>query len=139
MIKATTSALDVIQLPTSDQIAWVEAVNERWLVRPELRANARNYLASLTTDDTPRLERTARTVVRIMECAPDYEDPKPRFYAALFSLATFAERARFLDTHWFTQLSLPDCEENLSQMNLAPDTLKKLIAIRSEIRALLRE
>lgn len=138
-MNASSKAKQVSRLPPSEQEAWVRAVNGRWLVRSDLRENACDYLDSLATMDPDRLRRTTRIVLRMMETAPDGEDPKPRFYAALFSLANRDERTLFLANHHFTQMSLPSGDAVLHNTDLAPETLEKLATIRKELQALLEK
>jgi hypothetical protein len=56
--------------------------------------------------DPERLERSCQLAYQLArEAAP--EDPKPCFYAGLFSLATVEEAEEFLANHWFTLSSIP--------------------------------
>ncbi len=86
---------------------WVRRVNATWLVHAGLRECALAYMDHLAATDAPRLLDSCR-VVREMICSlAPAEDPKPRFYAGLFSLATPDEALRFLSEHLFTLSLIP--------------------------------
>ncbi len=61
-----------------------------------LRKNAAFYLDHLARTDPARLHRSCRRVKLLADQFGHTEDPKPWFYAALFSLATIPEAKRFL-------------------------------------------
>ena len=76
---------------------------------------------------------------KLREAAP--EDPKPWFYAGLFSLATVEEARRFLANHSFTLSAIPSLSTEL-----CPDTptrpigeaaLDKIARIRQALSRLL--
>jgi hypothetical protein len=123
----------------TEQIAWVRKINERWLVRSDLQQHATIYLDYLATEDPTRLAKTCRIVRRMMDIASTFEDPKPRFYGALFSLTTAAERERFLASHHFTRLTLPNCHQPLPLLEMSPLTQEKLIALRNDLQACMTE
>lgn len=88
-----------------DEKGCVEAVhriNERWIVHGGLRSNARDYLAHLEAVDLERMHRSCGMAMRVVRERRELEDPKPLFYAGLFSLATEEEAERFLAGHVLT-------------------------------------
>lgn len=82
-----------------DFVAWAERANARWIVHHGLGRNTEAYLKHLERTDPERRRRCCRNAyLLVRECAP-LEDPKPWFYAGLFSLATAAEAREFLAGH----------------------------------------
>jgi len=120
--------------PSSEIESWIRRINERWLVRSDLQDHAEAYLDHLAEADPERLQRTCQLVLRMMETAPPDEDPKPRFYGALFCLATAAEKETFLTGHRFTQLALPDSRSCEADLDLSAPSLEKLAVVRQAIR-----
>ena len=92
---------------TSNLPAWARRVNRAWLVHGGLDATTDAWLAHLEQADPARFMaccENARTLSR----GPDHTiDPKPWFYAGLYSLATEAEARHYLTTHHFTAAAIP--------------------------------
>lgn len=87
-------------------VAWANRLNARWIVHHGLDKRAKAYMDHLARVDPARLERSCRLAYRLArQAAP--EDPKPWFYAGLFSLATVEEAKEFLTNHWFTVSAIP--------------------------------
>lgn len=95
--------------PEDDRLleAWVRKVNSRWLVHSGLEHRAGAYLDHLAATDRERLVRSLRIVRELIRTLGPVEDPKPRFYAGLFSLATEEEARRYLQDHAFTFSIIP--------------------------------
>jgi hypothetical protein len=87
-------------------VAWATRVNGRWIVHHGLNQRAKAYMDHLAEVDPERLERSCQLAYRLARHAAP-EDPKPWFYAGLFSLATTEEAKEFLAHHWFTLSTLP--------------------------------
>ncbi len=87
--------------------SWVRKVNDRWLVHSGLQESAREYLDHLAATDRARLMDSVRIVRELFRSLGATEDPKPRFYAGVFSLATPEEAKRYLDGHLFTLSLIP--------------------------------
>lgn len=92
---------------TPDDIAWVRKVNARWIVREGFREAAAAYLDALERDDPERLWRSCARARSMLDRRDPLDDPKPWFYAGLFSLATPEEAARYLRDRDFTLACLP--------------------------------
>jgi hypothetical protein len=124
----------------SDAIAWAQRVNSRWIAHGGLSDNATRYLEHLGQVDPDRLGRSCQRAHRLVRACVPGEDPKPWFYAALFSLATDAEIRRFLVDHWFTRAAHPSSTaavEAESDPGLVGDeTQEKLDRIRQALRSL---
>lgn len=119
----------------SDYVAWANRVNSRWIVHHDLRRNAEDYLAHLAKVDPPRLASSCRHAHAMVEQADAMEDPKPWFYAGLFSRATSAEAAKFLAAHWLTKV-VTDASEQVcaaSPDNVSDITLEKIHRIRAAL------
>jgi hypothetical protein len=81
-------------------------VNQRWIVHHGLDERAEAYIDHLAKTDPERLERSCQLAHQLAHQARR-EDPKPWFYAGLFSLATVDEAREFLANHWFTLSAIP--------------------------------
>jgi len=123
-----------------DEISWVKGFNERWIVREALRKNAAGYLDHLARTDPARLLQSCRRVKLLTDRFGHREDPKPWFYAALFSLATIPEAKQFLKDHDFTLASIPRLAGALpdhpSMNRVALTTSEKISRIRKAIEEL---
>lgn len=122
-----------------DDIDWVRHVNGRWIVRESLREDASAFLDSLSATDPDRLRESCRRARSLTSAHPG-EDPKPWFYAGLFSLATEAEAARFLKGHDFTIACIPRiargglCALRIGEVR--PDTADKIQRVRAALESL---
>lgn len=120
-----------------DPVAWARRVNGRWIVHHGLRDDAVAYMDSLAAADTQRLRQCCARSWRLVHECPPGEDPKPWFYAGLFSLATPDEARRFLASHDFTTACLPSLAKaaDLGSLpdNVAPQTQEKLEHIRKAL------
>jgi hypothetical protein len=122
----------------AEVIGWAERVNSRWIAHHGLSENAEAYLNHLRQHDPDRLSKSCRRAHRLVrECKPG-EDPKPWFYAALFSLATEAEARQFLADHWFTRVAIPVSAEEAGSdpAHIGGETRVKLDRIRQALRRL---
>lgn len=128
---------------TADDVAWARRVNFRWIVREGLRDSAAGYLDHLASTDPARLQRSCRRARRLTDRYGSDEDPKPWFYAGLFSLASGDEIARFLTDHPFTLASLPGHGAAVMGFpgpdSVAPSTREKILRIRASVIGLAEE
>jgi hypothetical protein len=125
--------------PEDDRLleAWVRQVNSRWLVHSNLQHRANAYLDHLASTDRERLISSLRIVRELFRTLGPLEDPKPRFYAGVFSLATDEDARRYLHDHLFTFSLIPvgahlehpsaDVPEVCSQVRRLRDDLHKCI------------
>jgi len=123
-----------------DHLAWVRRLNSRWIVHHGLGESAEAYLDYLTKVDPKRLGRSCRIAHRLAHQA-GHDDPKPWFYAGLFSLASVEEARQFLANRWFTISAIPSLAAELGYTNL-PDTIgqdarEKIQRIRKALTVLL--
>jgi len=122
-----------------DDIHWVRHVNGRWLVRESLREDASAYLDHLAATDPARLREVCRRAHVLVGGHPG-EDPKPWFYAGLFSLATMAEAERYLRGHDFTIACIPRFAEtdlgSLRVEELAADSADKIRRVKTALEAM---
>lgn len=117
-------------MQTLDEIDWARRVNGQWIVREGFRQTAADYLDALERTDPERLVRSCARARRMLDLRERTEDPKPWFYAGLFSLATPEEAARFLRGRDFTLACLPACDDlDLGSMNLDTVSLETLATI----------
>ncbi len=96
----------------SDAIDWARRVNRRWIVRRELAATAERWLDELAARRDPRLATACRNARAFVALRSHQEDPKPWFYAGLFSLATAEEARRFLRPHRLTSAAIPSTADD---------------------------
>ncbi|MHC1769750.1 MAG: hypothetical protein AB9869_36630 [Verrucomicrobiia bacterium] len=95
-----------------DYVAWAKRVNGRWIVHQGLDERAKGYMDHLEETDPKRLERSCRLAYQLVRQAGP-EDPKPWFYAGLFSLATVEEATKFFASHWFTLSAIPSLADRV--------------------------
>ena len=116
-----------------DFCARARALNARWVVHGKLGTDADNYMRHLGSIDPPRLRQSCENAWRMIELRSDSaEDPKPWFYAGLFSLATKAEAARFLSRHWFTRAAV-SAKPGLPGDEVSAATMQKLRTLREAL------
>jgi hypothetical protein len=106
-----------------DVVSWARRVNSRWIAHHGLSGDAELYMDHLGASDKDRLVRSCRRARKLVGERMGQDDPKPWFYAGLFSLATAEEAGRFLAGRWFTRASIPRIGdvENLGE---DPDNVK---------------
>lgn len=103
-------------------VAWANRLNGRWIVHHGLDQRAKAYMDRLAQVDPRRLERSCQLAHQLArQAAP--EDPKPWFYAGLFSLATVEEAREFLANHWFTLSAIPSLTAELCRPDTATGAL----------------
>jgi hypothetical protein len=119
-----------------DDIDWVRHVNGRWIVRESLRGDAEAWLDHLAASDPARLHEVCCRARRLTSANPG-EDPKPWFYAGLFSLATREEASQFLKGHDFTIACIPRLDGGglgaLRVDEVRPDTADKIHRVRAAL------
>jgi hypothetical protein len=122
-----------------EDIDWVRHVNGRWIVRESLRGDAEAWLDHLAATDSARLHEVCRRARRLTTANPG-EDPKPWFYAGLFSLVTREEASRFLKGHDFTIACIPRLADarlgSLKVDEVRPDTAEKIRRVRAALEAM---
>jgi hypothetical protein len=124
-----------------DLVAWARRVNGRWFVRDNFGNDTAAYLDHLERNDPDRLLRSCRNAHEMMKRRVRGVDPKPWFYAGLFSLATVDEARSSLHRRWFTRKSLPVLEAEFDPHDpaesLDADTRTKLALIRKAVAEVL--
>jgi len=124
----------------SETVAWARKVNSGWIVHHGLGENAEAYLAHLASTDPTRLSTACERAARLVDAGEPTEDPKPRFYAGLFSVATLEEAAQYLAGHWFTAECVPSLagRSNCSTPpeGIGSETAAKIARIRKAVSEL---
>ncbi len=128
---------------TSNPPAWARRVNRTWLVHGGLNATADAWLSHLEQTDPARLLASCE-IARALSRGPDHtHDPKPWFYAGLFSLASAAEARHHLATHRFTAAAIPalaqDAVLNQWATTLSPASRDLLDRLRKSILSLTQD
>lgn len=122
----------------ADNTVWARRVNSRWIVHHDLRGAADRFLDYLEETDPARCQHACQRARRLVEMCEPAIDPKPSFYAGLFSVATRAERRYFLYGHSFiTAVLARSLKKNLGALQAAgPETLDKIRQLRARLRLL---
>ncbi len=97
-----------MELPPASQevqklVAAVRRINDRWIVRGQLRGHTNDYLLHLEAHDPERLLQSCQLALELVRNRVPGEDPKPLFYAGLFALASRREIETHLEDHLFTR------------------------------------
>lgn len=125
---------------TSPPVDWARRVNRSWLVRGNINDHAAAWLDHLAALDDGRLPLSCENARAMCGIRDRLDDPKPWFYAGLFSLATAAEARRFLATHRITKAAIPsmadDVEVNLWMDRVGPETIEMLARLRQGLAQL---
>lgn len=98
--------------PDLPPLDWVWRVNSSWLVNGKLDEHAAAWLNHLATLDDDRLILSCENARAMCGVRDRLADPKPWFYAGLFSLATAAEVRRFLAVHPVTKAAIPSMADD---------------------------
>jgi len=118
--------------------AWVRRVNRQWIVHHGLGQRAEEWMRYLEKADPNRLHLACRMARAMCDHRCDQEDPKPWFYAGLFSVATWDESQNFLIGYRLTGASVPALAEDDSMKmwveTLRPETRMLLDRLREGIR-----
>jgi hypothetical protein len=88
----------------TDPVAHARRINRTWIVRGQLAHNTADYLDDLEARD-PVLLRTVceLAVAGASRASKEQRDPKPDFYAWIFSRSTEEEREKYLRDHAWTR------------------------------------
>jgi len=116
---------------------WAHKVNGRWIVHHGLRESAESYLNHLEANDPERLAASCDRANRLVRACEAGEDPKPWFYAGLFSLATVEEAGCFLVDHWFTTACIPSLvgrvDSRAMPQSIGSETRTKIERVREAL------
>lgn len=120
---------------------WARRVNRSWIVRDGLADHAEAWLDHLAGLQDGRAEIVSKAALRMCDLRSPLDDPKPWFYAGLFSLATPEEARRFLGGHRVTKATVPSMRDDedvrLWVARVSAETLAMLDHLRDGVRATL--
>ena len=123
--------------PDLPPLDWVWRINSTWLVHGGLNEHAVAWLNHLATLDDDRLIPSCEHARAMCALREHDDDPKPWFYAGLFSLATADEARHFLATHRVTKAAIPamedDAEVKLWLDRVGPETRDLIARLRQAI------
>jgi hypothetical protein len=87
-----------------DPVSQARRINRTWIVRGGLAENTARYLDDLESRD-PALERAVceLAIAAASLASREQRDPKPDFYASIFSRSTEEEREKYLQDHSWTR------------------------------------
>jgi hypothetical protein len=118
--------------PSREAVEWARRVNSRWLVHEGLDVTARDFMNHLAVVDPERLRKSCEMAQLMVSQSRGVEDPKPRFYGGLFSLATAKEAECFFADRLFIAALWPG-GDFVPHEGLGPETVQKMAALREEI------
>jgi hypothetical protein len=123
--------------PNHGPIDWAKRVNRSWIVHGHLNDRAEQWLEHLASLNDGRLQRSCENARAMCARRDSLDDPKPWFYAGLFSLATPAEARTFLASHRVTKALVPsmadDDEVRLWLDRVGPETHLLLDRLRQAL------
>ena len=126
-----------------DPVEWVRRVNRTWIVHGGLAERAEEWLAYLESLQDGRLKESCAIAHAMSRRRDHSEDPKPWFYAGLFSTATAAEAGRFLINHRLTPATVPAMWEDEAVMRwisgVGHETRRLLSRLRSDLQAIRKD
>lgn len=118
-------------------IEWAERVNRSWFVHGELKEHAKSWIEYLRKLEDGRLLKCCKAAKTMSRIRTPLEDPKPWFYAGLFSQATADEARWFLSQHRVTRATVPamadDAEVALWLDRAGPETRDVMARIRQAL------
>jgi hypothetical protein len=124
-------------------IEWAGRVNQSWFVRGGLKEHAADWMKYLMQEDDGRLLPSCEAARAMCLLRERMSDPKPWFYAGLFSLATAGEARLFLETHRVTRAAIPSMREDESVVlwldRVGPETRELIQRLREGIRQIMPE
>ncbi len=81
-------------------VEYAKRINRTWIVNGTLAQDTERYLAQLEATHSELLEEVCERAVQAARLASqEHRDPKPDFYAALFSRSTSEEQETYLKNH----------------------------------------
>ena len=129
--------------PATAPVDWAKRVNRAWIVRGHLNEQAEHWLEHLAALDDGRLRLSCENARAMCGLRDSLDDPKPWFYAGLFSLATPAEAREFLASHRVTKALLPsmadDGEVRLWLDRVGPETHHLLDRLRQALARVIED
>jgi len=116
----------------------VQRVNQSWIVHGHLRDTAAAWIGHLRQTDPRRLEKSCWLALFLTHYRKSVlRDPKPLFYAGLFSFATREETLRFLAGHPMTRtITLLGLGDASGLDELGEEARKLAKGVSEEIRAI---
>lgn len=119
-------------------VEWASRVNKRWIVHHGLGTRADEWMGYLAATDPNRLRRACEAARFMVRVCDELGDPKPWFYAGLFSAATEPEARRFLAGHRLTTATVPSmaCDPEVESWvaSLCDETRELLESLRKGLR-----
>lgn len=117
---------------------WASRVNQRWIVHHGLGKRADDWMNHLSGTDPGRLRESCETAWKMVCRSDEGTDPKPWFYAGLFSNATAEEAAKFLAGHRLTTATVPAMAQDHGvkewESSLCAETCELLQRLRKGLR-----
>jgi len=119
-------------------VEWANRINQRWIVHRGLGKRAEDWMTHLAEMDPQRLRKSCETARLMIRSWNEAGDPKPWFYAGLFSTASGAEAEKYLAGHRLTTATVPAMADDPGvrdwEASLCPETCDLLLRLRSGLR-----
>ncbi len=119
---------------------WARRVNRAWIVHGGLADHAEQWLNHLAELNDGREESVCLAAMKMCDRRNPMDDPKPWFYAGLFSLAAPDEAKQYLSTHRVTKATVPsmmdDEEVRLWEDRASEETHELLRRLREAVRSI---
>lgn len=120
-------------------VEWATRINQRWIVHRGLGKRAEDWLEHLAETDPARLRKSCEMARRMIRRWDEGGDPKPWFYAGLFSTATEAEAEKFLAGHRLTTATVPTMAEDAGVRDWEASLCKETCDLLQHLRSCLRD
>ena len=122
-----------------EYVDWARGINGRWICHADLSETASRWMNHLAATAPDRLAASARQAFHLVKASGKACDPKPWFYAGLFSLATAEEQQEWLSRHPFTAAVVgrhgSAFLEDLAHHAVADDTARLVVRIQEALDA----
>ena len=120
-------------------VEWARRVNRAWIVHQHLDRRAEAWLDHLAETEDGRLAAACIAAREMCDRRGPDSDPKPWFYAGLFSQATASEAQRFLAPHPLTLATVPAMVSNAGVLEwmdrVHPDVRALVVQLRAGLAA----
>jgi hypothetical protein len=111
--KLVTRRFSTVQVSGAEAVKHARRVNRSWITRGNLAQNTEAYLNFLAAQRKEDLYTVCEAAVQAARNASlRQQDPKPYFYASIFSRATREERNQYLKEHFYTRLLSAELQLN---------------------------
>jgi hypothetical protein len=120
-------------------VEWATRLNQRWIVHQGLGKRAGDWLTHLADTNQSRLLKSCEAARTMILHWNEEGDPKPWFYAGLFSNASGEEAVAFLAGHRLTTATVPAMSQDPGVKDWEASVGEETRALLERLRSGLRE